>query len=53
MLTLPGRYTIADIAVFACAACAEDVGVQVDPFPHFRSLSARVGAQRGFPAPPR
>jgi glutathione S-transferase len=47
------RYTIADIAVFAYATCAEDVGVQVDPFPHLHSWSARVGAQPGFLAPPR
>ena len=52
-LFLNGRYTIADIAVFAYATCVEDVGVQVDLFPHLRSWSACVGAQPGFLAPPR
>ena len=46
------RYTIADMAMFAYATCAEDVGVRLDPFPHFRSWSTHVEAQPGFlPAP--
>ncbi len=47
------RYTVADMAIFAYATCAEDVGVPLDLFPHFRSWSTRVEAQPGFLAPPR
>jgi glutathione S-transferase len=47
------RYTIADMAMFAYATCAEDVGVRLEPFPHFRSWSTRVGTQPGFLPPPR
>jgi glutathione S-transferase len=47
------RYTIADIAMFAYATCAEDIGVRLDPFPRFRSWSARVEEQPAFLAPPR
>lgn len=46
------HYTIADMAIFAYATCAEDVGVRLDPFPHFRSWSMHVEAQAGFLAPP-
>jgi len=42
------RYTIADMAIFAYATCAEDTGVRLDPFPHFRSWTTRVEAQPGF-----
>ena len=47
------RYTIADMAMFAYATCAEDIGVRLDPFTHFRSWSTRVEAQPGFLTPPR
>jgi glutathione S-transferase len=47
------RYTVADMALFAYATCAEDVGVGVDPFPHFRCWRARVEAQPEFLAPPQ
>ena len=41
-------YTIADIAVFAYASRAEEAGVSLAPYPHFRAWVARVGAQPGF-----
>jgi glutathione S-transferase len=45
-------YTIADIALFAYATCAEDVGIALKPYPNFRAWVSRVEAQRGFlPAP--
>jgi glutathione S-transferase len=47
-----GRYTIADISMFAYATCAEDAPVTLEPFPHFRSWASRVKAQPGFLAPP-
>jgi glutathione S-transferase len=47
------RYTVADMALFAYSACADDVGVSLDPFPSFRSWVARVEAQPGFLAPPK
>jgi glutathione S-transferase len=46
------NYSIADMAMFAYSTCAEDVGVRLDLFPHFRSWSKRVEAQPGFLAPP-
>lgn len=46
------RYTIADMAMFAYATCAEDAAVPLDPFPHFRSWITRVEAQPGFLPPP-
>ena len=42
------HYTIADIAVFAYATCAESVGVSLEPYPNFRAWSAQVEAQSGF-----
>ena len=46
------RYTIADIALFAYATCAEDVGVPLAPYVHFLSWIARMEAQPNFLAPP-
>ena len=46
------NYTIADMAMFAYSTCAEDVGVRLDLFPHFRAWNTRVEAQPGFFAPP-
>jgi len=40
-------YTIADIAVFAYAARAEEAGLSLEPYPHFRQWVARVAAQPG------
>ena len=41
-------YTIADIAVFAYASRAEEAGLSLQAFPHFRAWVARVEAQPGF-----
>jgi glutathione S-transferase len=46
-------YTIADMAMFAYSTCAEDIGVRLDPFTHFRSWTTRVEAQPGFVTPPQ
>jgi glutathione S-transferase len=46
------NYTVADIAMYAYSTCAEDAGVRLDPFPHFRSWKSRVEAQPGFLTPP-
>ena len=40
-------YTIADIALFAYAARAEEAGLSLAPFPAFRAWIARVEAQPG------
>lgn len=42
------RYTIADMAVFAYAALAEEAGLDLAPYPAFRAWIARVAAQPGF-----
>jgi len=42
------RYTIADMAVFAYAAHAEEAGLDLAPYPAFRAWIARVEAQPGF-----
>jgi glutathione S-transferase len=45
-------YGIADIAMFAYATCAEDVGIALKLYPHFCAWASRVEAQRAFlPAP--
>ena len=41
-------YTIADIAVFAYASRAEEAGLPLQPYSHFRAWIARVEAQPGF-----
>lgn len=41
-------YTIADIAVFAYAGRAEEAGLPLAPYPHFRAWLGRVAAQPGF-----
>ena len=41
-------YTIADIAVFAYGSRAEEAGLSLQPYPHFRAWVARVEAQPGF-----
>ncbi|WP_159017251.1 glutathione S-transferase family protein [Cognatiluteimonas profundi] len=41
-------YTIADMSVFAYASRAEEAGLSLDPFPHFRVWIARIQAQDGF-----
>ena len=38
-------YTIADIALFAYASRAEEAGIDLAPYPHFRAWIARVEAQ--------
>ncbi|HEY6336829.1 MAG TPA: glutathione S-transferase family protein [Alphaproteobacteria bacterium] len=43
-----GRYSIADMAVFAYAALAEEAGFDLAPFPAFRTWIARVRGQPGF-----
>lgn len=42
------RYTIADMAVFAYAAHAEEAGLALAPYPAFRAWIARVETQPGF-----
>ena len=42
------RYTIADMAVYAYAAHAEEAGLDLAPYPAFRAWRARVEAQPGF-----
>jgi glutathione S-transferase len=43
-----GRYTIADIAVYAYSHLAGDVGIDVDAYPAFRHWLGRVEAQPRF-----
>ena len=42
------RYTIADISIFAYASRADEAGLSLEPYPHFRAWIARVQAQPGF-----
>jgi glutathione S-transferase len=42
------RYSIADISVFAYGSRAEEAGISLQPYPHFRAWVARVQAQPGF-----
>jgi glutathione S-transferase len=42
------RYTIADMAVYAYAAHADEAGLDLAPYPAFRAWIARVEAQPGF-----
>ena len=44
------RYTIADMSIFAYASRAEEAGLSLAPYPHFRAWIARVEAQPGFVA---
>ena len=44
------RYTIADMSIFAYASRAEEAGLTLAPYPHFRAWVARVEAQPGFVA---
>ena len=40
-------YTIADIAIFAYAGRAEDAGLSLEAYPHFREWMTRVASQPG------
>ncbi len=42
------RYTIADMAIYAYAAHADEAGIDLAPYPAFRAWIARVEAQLGF-----
>ena len=42
------RYTIADMAVYAYAAHADEAGLDLSPYPAFRAWTRRVEAQPGF-----
>jgi glutathione S-transferase len=42
------QYTIADIALYAYAGCAEEADLEVAPFTHFLRWRERVQAQPGF-----
>jgi glutathione S-transferase len=42
------RYSIADMSVFAYASRAEEAGISLEPYPHFREWITRVQAQPGF-----
>ena len=41
-------YTIADMAMFAYGSRAEEAGLSLEMYPHFRAWIARVEAQPGF-----
>ena len=41
-------YTIADMSLFAYASRAEEAGLSLQPYPHFRAWIARVQSQPGF-----
>ena len=43
-----GRYTIADIAVYAYSHLAEEAGIDTSAFPGFRAWLGRVTGQPGF-----
>jgi glutathione S-transferase len=43
-----GRYTIADIALYAYTHVAEDGGIPLEPYPAVRAWLARVRAQPGY-----
>lgn len=42
------HYSIADMSVFAYGSHAEEAGLALDPYPHFRAWIERVPAQPGF-----
>jgi len=42
------RYTIADIAIYAYASRAEEAGLSLEPYPHFRQWIERVESQPRF-----
>ncbi|MBN8736592.1 MAG: glutathione S-transferase family protein [Xanthomonadales bacterium] len=42
------RYSIADMSIFAYASRAEEAGIPLQPYPHFRAWIARVQSQPGF-----
>ena len=42
------HYTIADMSIFAYASRAEEAGISLDPYPHFREWITRVESQPGF-----
>jgi len=42
------HYSIADMAIFAYASRAEEAGLSLEAYPHFRAWIARVEAQPGF-----
>ena len=42
------HYTIADMAVFAYASRAEEAGLSLRPYPHFRDWIARIESQPNF-----
>ena len=48
MVQRTGRYTIADIAVYAYAHVAAEASVDTDPYQHFRAWLRRVESQPGF-----
>ena len=43
-----GRYTVADIAVYAYSHLAEEAGVDLSPYANVRAWFARVAAQPGY-----
>jgi glutathione S-transferase len=42
------HYSIADMAIFAYASRAEEAGLSLQSYPHFRAWIARIEAQPGF-----
>ncbi len=43
-----GRYTVADIAVYAYSHLAEEAGIDLSPYANVRAWFARVAAQPGY-----
>ena len=43
-----GRYTVADIAVYAYSHLAEEAGIDLAPYPNVRAWFARVEATPGY-----
>ena len=43
-----GRYTVADIAVYAYSHRAEEAGIDLAPYANMRAWFARIEAQSGY-----
>jgi len=48
LFIVDGRYSIADISIFAYASRAEDAGLSLAAYPHFRAWLERVQSQQSF-----
>ena len=43
-----GRYTVADVAVYAYSHVAHEAGIDMEPYPNVRAWFARVAEQPGY-----